>query len=131
VFTRRGDAGLVVVEVMDTGIGIPPNDQKQIFDRFYRADRSGTSAESESGAGIGLSIVHNILRLHGCTIHVESEPGEGSTFRFTLPMAEAPDGEDSQGKPGDSRFQRTGEPEPPEDHEPNGRPRLRIIRKRT
>jgi PAS domain S-box-containing protein len=112
VLTRPGDAGLVAVEIMDTGIGILPDDQKKIFDRFYRADRAGTAAESESGAGIGLSIVHNILRLHGCTIHVESEPGEGSTFSFTLPMAEAGD----------------GPPDRPEEPETNDRPRLRIIR---
>ena len=119
VLTRRGDAGLVAVEVTDTGIGIPLDEQKQIFDRFYRANRAGTPAESESGAGIGLSIVHNILRLHGCTIHVESEPGTGSTFSFTLPMAEAPDGEDVQEQPEDT-----------EDPGSKSRPRLRIIRQR-
>lgn len=113
VMTRQGDAGLVAVEVRDTGIGIPAEDQKQVFDRFYRADRAGTAAESEGGAGIGLSIVHNILRLHGCTIHVESEPGQGSTFSFTLPMAEAGEGDDG--------------PEDSGDHPPD-RPRLRIIR---
>ncbi len=126
--SRRGEEGLVAVEVRDTGIGISPDDQKQIFDRFYRADRSGTSAETEGGAGIGLSIVHNILRLHGCTIHVESEPGQGAVFSFTLPLAEDGEGEGHREDSDPPRFDQPDEPEKPDDPEPRDRPRLRIIR---
>src|SRR5262249_11832351 len=88
----RGDSGFVAVEVKDTGVGIPEGDLEKVFDRFYRVPGKGAA---EPGTGLGLSIVRNILRLHGCVIHAASRPGEGSTFSFTLPVANAaarPDG---------------------------------------
>ncbi len=75
-----------VVSVIDTGIGISPEDQKWIFERFYRVDRS--RSRKTGGAGIGLSIVKSIVHAHGGTIFVESKIGEGSRFTVILPKEE-------------------------------------------
>jgi PAS domain S-box-containing protein len=85
VSARRGQGGFVEVEVADTGIGIPHEQQEKIFERFYQVE-AGPRRRYE-GTGIGLAIVRDILRLHGCSIRVQSTPGEGSSFIFTLPMA--------------------------------------------
>jgi signal transduction histidine kinase len=77
--------GFVEVEVSDTGIGIPVEEQEKIFERFYQVE-AGPRRRYE-GTGIGLAIVRDILRLHGGGIRVESVAGEGATFVFTLPMA--------------------------------------------
>ncbi len=82
---RRGASGFIDVDVADTGIGIPPEDQGKIFERFFQVD-SGPGRKYE-GTGIGLAIVRDILRLHGGSIRVTSTPGTGSTFSFTLPLA--------------------------------------------
>lgn len=76
----RGSRGMARIEIRDTGVGIPREDLDRIFDRFFRgaADREGT--------GLGLAITKDILRLHGCMIRADSEPGKGSTFSFTLPL---------------------------------------------
>jgi hypothetical protein len=58
---------------------------ERIFERFYQ--EGGTETGPRSGSGIGLAIVRNILRLHGCTIRAESTVGEGSKFTFLLPLA--------------------------------------------
>lgn len=76
--------GNVIVEVQDTGIGIPPDEQERIFARFYRSDPA-RSAE-RGGMGVGLSIARKIVEAHGGRIEVESTPGEGSTFRVILPV---------------------------------------------
>ena len=68
----------LVVTVADTGIGIPPEQQSRIFDRFYRADSS--RSRHGGGAGLGLSIAKHIAQLHGGQIEVESIVGTGSTF---------------------------------------------------
>lgn len=78
----HGDA--VEIEVTDTGIGIEGDEQDRIFERFYRG-RSAT-ARAIPGTGLGLSIVKAIAEQHDGTIQVFSEPGAGSTFRFTLPL---------------------------------------------
>lgn len=83
---RRPD-GWVRVTVADTGIGIAPEDQPQIFDRFWRVDRARTRAAG--GSGLGLSIAKSIAEAHGGTIAVESEPGKGSTFEVLLPQSRA------------------------------------------
>jgi heavy metal sensor kinase len=70
----------VVLSVEDTGIGISPHEVNQIFDRFYRCDRS----RSEPGIGLGLSLARTIARAHGGNIAVTSQPGKGSTFTVTL-----------------------------------------------
>jgi len=75
----------VEVVVRDRGIGIPKEYQGKIFDRFYQVD--ATSKRHFGGIGLGLAIVREILELNHCEIRVESEPGEGSAFRFVLPLA--------------------------------------------
>ncbi|GIP35184.1 HAMP domain-containing sensor histidine kinase [Paenibacillus sp. J2TS4] len=73
----------VVIEISDTGIGIPAAELPYIFDRFYKADR--TRGRLREGSGLGLSIVHKIIDLHQGRIEVESELGEGTTFTVYLP----------------------------------------------
>lgn len=72
------------VSVSDTGIGISQDDQNKIFDRFAQVDT--TLNRSHEGHGIGLSLVKNIIDLHGGTIQVDSVVDEGSTFTFSLPV---------------------------------------------
>ncbi len=78
--------GLLQVSVADTGIGIAPEEQEKIFDRFYRADHP--LVQEVAGTGLGLPIAKAFVEMHGGEIWVESEPGQGSTFSFTLPLAE-------------------------------------------
>jgi len=70
------------VTVSDTGEGIPPDDLPYIFDRFYRADKSRSRASG--GSGIGLAIVKQLVEAHGGRVWVDSKPGQGATFGFTL-----------------------------------------------
>ncbi|HXT21983.1 MAG TPA: ATP-binding protein, partial [Thermoanaerobaculia bacterium] len=81
----RRDGDEVVIEVRDTGIGIPAEHLPRIFERFYRVDRA--RSRSEGGTGLGLAIVKHVAQLHGGRVEVESEPGKGSTFRVLLPGA--------------------------------------------
>ena len=71
----------VVFEIKDTGIGIEKEIQMRIFERFYKADK----ARSSGGTGLGLSIVKHIIEAHKGKVWVESTPGEGSSFYFSLP----------------------------------------------
>ncbi len=80
-----GRRGYLKVQVRDTGVGIPAEALDKIFDRFYQVD--ATASRRQDGTGIGLSIVKNILHMHGCMIRADSSPGEGSVFSFTLPAA--------------------------------------------
>ena len=84
VFARETDLG-IEVSVADTGIGIPPEDLPRIFERFYRVDKA--RSRELGGTGLGLSIVKHIITAHHAEITVDSQPGRGSTFRFTLPKA--------------------------------------------
>lgn len=86
---RPEPGGLVVIEVSDTGIGIPPERMSELFEPFHQLDSSPT--RRYGGAGLGLALVKEILNAHGSTIEVESEPGKGSTFRFALVEAERPE----------------------------------------
>jgi two-component system phosphate regulon sensor histidine kinase PhoR len=78
------DAHIEVV-VSDNGLGIPADDLPRIFERFYRVDKA--HSREIGGTGLGLSIVKHIIQSHGGKIIVESQLGQGSTFRFTLPKA--------------------------------------------
>lgn len=73
-----------IVRISDTGIGISPEDQKRIFERFFKADRS--HSRKYAGSGMGLAIVKKIVSLHQGEITVESTAGEGTTFIVVLPM---------------------------------------------
>jgi signal transduction histidine kinase len=78
----------VILEVSDSGIGIPPQEQQRIFDRFYQVD--GSARRRYSGIGLGLALVKEIIELHAGRIEVESQLGKGSTFTITLPAGEPP-----------------------------------------
>ena len=81
----RANGDHVWVAVEDTGIGISPADLPKVFERFWRADPSRDA--NTGGSGIGLAITKRLVELHGGKIEVESTPGMGSVFRFTLPVA--------------------------------------------
>ena len=76
--------GKVQVEVRDNGPGIPPEEQKRIFEAFYRLRKSGEGAE---GTGLGLAITASLVKLQGGSLGLKSEPGHGSCFYFSLPIA--------------------------------------------
>jgi PAS domain S-box-containing protein len=88
------DGTIIEVRVMDTGVGIPPEDLVKIFDKFYQTRERPSS--DISGTGIGLTIVKEIVELHGGKVWAESEHGNGASFIFTLPMT-APDDQHIQG----------------------------------
>ncbi|MHC5827849.1 MAG: sensor histidine kinase, partial [Nostoc sp.] len=79
------EASLLWIAVIDTGIGIAPENLPHVFERFWRADQSRD--RHSGGTGIGLTISHRLIELQGGQIQVESELGVGSTFRFFLPLA--------------------------------------------
>ncbi len=91
-FTDKGEVairasvtnGAFTVAVCDTGPGIAAADQAKIFEEFQQADSSIT--REKGGTGLGLSIAKRIIEMHGGRIWVESEPGKGSTFYFTVPV---------------------------------------------
>ncbi len=74
-----------VIEVEDRGIGIPPDHQGRIFERFYRVDRA--RSRPRGGTGLGLAIVRHVALNHGGAVELESTPGVGSIFRLRLPVA--------------------------------------------
>ena len=80
---RLGD--MVQLRVQDDGPGVPREMQSRIFDKFVRLDQG----EATSGSGLGLAISKEIIRAHRGVIWLESEPGQGSIFNFTLPLAGA------------------------------------------
>ena len=90
--TEKG--GKVFVSVKDNGIGIPKEDQYQIWERFYKTDLS--RGKDKKGTGLGLSIVREIIRAHGENISVVSTQGVGSKFTFTLKRSELNDELDEQ-----------------------------------
>jgi len=93
LITVQAEGSSVRVSVRDTGIGITPEDQAMIFERFFRAH--DTKISRIEGNGLGLSIVRFVVEKHGGRIWVESTPGKGSVFTFELPRKQAknvPDG---------------------------------------
>jgi two-component system phosphate regulon sensor histidine kinase PhoR len=79
----KKESGGVAIEVVDSGIGIPEEEQGRVFERFYVVDKS--RSRKAGGTGLGLSIVKHIVLLHGGRIELKSTPGVGSTFRVFLP----------------------------------------------
>ena len=77
---------MLSVSVTDTGIGIAPEKRERIFEAFEQAD--GSVARVYGGTGLGLSVTRRLVELHGGTLKVESEVGKGSSFIFTLPIAQ-------------------------------------------
>ena len=72
------------ITVLDTGLGIAPDDQVLIFEEFQQVDSSST--RQKGGTGLGLAISKRIVEMHGGVIRVDSVPGSGSTFRVTVPV---------------------------------------------
>jgi signal transduction histidine kinase/HAMP domain-containing protein len=79
--------GYLVFEVADSGIGIPPDDQPRLFEKFYRAKQR--EAREQPGSGLGLAIVRSIAERHSGRVWVESELGRGSTFRLQIPLVQS------------------------------------------
>ncbi len=82
--TARSGDGQARVEVRDTGPGIPPEEQKRIFEAFYQLRHGGKATQ---GTGLGLAITERLVELHDGKLGLESQPGQGSCFYFTLPVA--------------------------------------------
>ena len=79
----ESDLNEAVIRVADTGIGIPPEHQARVFERFYRVDKS--HSKETGGTGLGLSIVKHAVQYMNGTIHLESRFGEGTTVTVRLP----------------------------------------------
>jgi len=80
-----GGRECLLTTVSDSGEGIPPEDLPYVFDRFYRVDRS--RSRRHGGRGLGLAIAKQIVELHGGRVWVESQPGVGSTFYYSLRLS--------------------------------------------
>jgi signal transduction histidine kinase len=102
VETHRTD-DRVWVSITDTGIGIDESQRDKVFERFVQVD--GSSSREFSGTGLGLSLVKNLVELHGGEIHLKSDLGHGSRFWFDLPLRAIPQ---FQQQPGDEGHQRLG-----------------------
>jgi signal transduction histidine kinase len=81
VEARLDPAGDLILAVTDTGVGIPEADRQRVFEKFER----GQPFSREAGAGLGLSLVKNLIELHGGTVAIESAPGSGTTVLCRLP----------------------------------------------
>ncbi len=93
--SSRREGRALRVEVRDTGVGIAPEHQAKVFDRFYRVDSSRSKIGESTGAGgtgLGLSIARWIAEIHDIDIQLESEPGKGTTIRLTIPLSEEKSG---------------------------------------
>jgi two-component system phosphate regulon sensor histidine kinase PhoR len=78
------DSNGIYVEVQDHGLGISSEDQKYVFDKFYRVPTG--SVHNTKGTGLGLTLVSGIMRAHGGSVKLDSQPGIGSTFRLVFPV---------------------------------------------
>ena len=84
--TARQQQNELCISVHDQGVGIPKEHQQRVFERFYRVDKA--RSRKAGGTGLGLSIVKHLVQSHGGDVWVESDPGRGSVFSFTLPLAQ-------------------------------------------
>ena len=80
---RRDADGRAALEVRDTGIGIPPEHQARVFERFYRVDHS--HARETGGTGLGLSIVKHSAAVHGAAVSLTSQVGKGTSIVISFP----------------------------------------------
>jgi PAS domain S-box-containing protein len=149
IAAREGKPGFAAVVVEDTGVGIPADALGHVFERHYQVSQD--PAHSPRGSGIGLAIVQDILRSHGCVIGVDSEEGRGARFNFTLPLAVEEARGERRGERPTPYAERQAEQVPsvevqktppaeaePSDSDPDlaekyegRRPRFRIIRRRS
>ena len=81
-----GEPGWLIVWVSDTGPGIPVDALPNVFERFYRADRGRARGTNGEGSGLGLAVARSIVEAHGGAIGVDSPPGQGASFWFSLPL---------------------------------------------
>ncbi|MBD2747098.1 response regulator [Microvirga sp. BT688] len=97
--------GSIRLSVSDTGVGIPPDSQERIFDRFQRVE--GARSRTHEGSGIGLALARELVMLHGGTVGVDSTIGQGTTFTVTIPQGHAhlpPEQVDAAGEPASTRI---------------------------
>jgi signal transduction histidine kinase len=87
--TAQVQAGSILIQIADTGIGVPPDEQARVFEEFYRA--SNARQVEPDGDGLGLSLVKRVIELHHGTIGFSSQLGSGTTFRIVLPLAPSND----------------------------------------
>jgi signal transduction histidine kinase len=80
----EADQSFVTIKIHDTGVGISEQDQKHLFEKFYRVDSELT--REKGGTGLGLYIARNLVEMYGGSVWVESSPQKGSTFAFKLPL---------------------------------------------
>jgi signal transduction histidine kinase len=85
--TLKPENGALELQVRDTGVGIPEDQRERVFERFHRIE--GTQARTYEGTGIGLSLVQELVKLHGGSVRVESVLGQGSVFTVTIPRGSA------------------------------------------
>jgi signal transduction histidine kinase len=81
--SQRG--GVAEVSVRDSGVGIKPEDRAFVFDSFYQGDAAGVGVSE--GTGLGLAVTRALVEQHGGRIWFDSEPGKGTCFTFSLPLA--------------------------------------------
>jgi two-component system OmpR family sensor kinase len=99
----------VILEVADRGPGLRPDQAEHVFERFYRADQART--RTAGGTGLGLAIVAALVAAHDGTVALKTAPGQGATFRITLPLApEARDGHPDEGDQPDEAGQADAAP---------------------
>ena len=84
VIKTYNDAREIIIEIRDNGIGIARENQKKIFKKFYRVPTG--NLHNVKGFGLGLAYVQRMVVAHGGNIHVDSEPGKGSTFKIIIPL---------------------------------------------
>ena len=88
--TVAAEPGMIHCAIVDTGVGISPEDQVQLFTKFFRSE--DPAVQEQTGTGLGLAIAKSLVELHGGEIYVRSQKGQGTTVTFTLPVANGANG---------------------------------------